>query len=127
MIVSALDEQGLRICIEVEETGRKRTVWYAGNPEERKEYISKDGRIVMQLYGWRVIDPRRDNKEGYGEKDMKPCPFCGAPATLSNFFHRNSGKTVYYGRCINCMAQGGHSYTAEEARENWNIRQNVGE
>lgn len=62
-------------------------------------------------------------------KKIKPCPFCGSEAKLSNSY--NERRSVFYTKvlCMHCHAEGGpiksSNMTAEtndEAIEHWNMR-----
>ena len=122
LIVNAEDVDGIFKKMAVKKTGRMGRYWYGGNIEERCEHIAKDGRIVAQLHGWRVIDAECDNKPGCGNPDMKPCPFCGAPATIGNYFNRYNGEGVFYGTCIKCGSRGRPSNSLDKALDYWNLR-----
>lgn len=64
-------------------------------------------------------------------KDLKPCPFCGRNAGLSEFYHEERHSYPYYAEviCMRCQARvgsTGFSQTKEEAAEKaikaWNRR-----
>lgn len=64
------------------------------------------------------------------EFDLKPCPFCGGEASISETFtvYDGSHKTpsTYYGSCMLCGCNmkgvGGGLETKEQAAEYWNNR-----
>ncbi len=59
--------------------------------------------------------------------ELKPCPFCGQPAVMDNWWRSESG-TVYYVKCegyvkgTGCRVSTGAYATREEAAGNWNTR-----
>ena len=56
--------------------------------------------------------------------ELKPCPFCGAPAkyTQYSYDHPSAPCTYHLVRCTECCAKVETTTTAADAMEQWNRR-----